>query len=122
MLVGEIQIEPAVLLGDTYVNSAPGRIELGLGFQRIEGGPELRWRWGSAGRFLITAPQPRPEPDAANRPGFRVAVDHEIGKGGAIGGVEQLRTGGQLDEHGGRRHRPVAAQPKGSFATIIKVK
>jgi hypothetical protein len=38
-----------------------------------------------------------------------MAVDQKIGKGGAVGGVEQLRTGSRLDEHGGRRYagRPV---------------
>src|SRR5262249_19287299 len=94
---------------------SPGRIELGLGFQRIESRPELRWRWGSAGRFVITAPQPRPEPDAANRPGFPVAIDHEIGKGGAVGGVEQPRTGSQFDEHGGRGTAPWLHNRKGAL-------
>jgi hypothetical protein len=43
MLVGEIQIEAAVLLGDPHVNSAPRRIEQGSGFECIENRPEHRW-------------------------------------------------------------------------------
>jgi hypothetical protein len=47
--------------------------------------------------------------EAANRPGFTVPIDHEIGKGGAVCRVEQFRAGSQFEEHGGRRHpgRPI---------------
>ena len=40
---------------------------------------------------------------------FPVPIDHDIGEDGAVRGVEQLRTGSQLDEHGGLRYagRPV---------------
>jgi hypothetical protein len=61
LLVGEIKIEATLLLGDLHVNPPSRRIELSLGFQRIESRPERRWRWGAAGRWIIAAPQPRPE-------------------------------------------------------------
>jgi hypothetical protein len=103
MRVGDIQIEATVLFRDAHVNRPPRRIELGLGFQPIKSRPERGWRWSAAGGFVMTAPEPRPESEAANRPGFTVPIDHEIGKGGAVGGVEQLRADCQFEEHGGRR-------------------
>jgi hypothetical protein len=36
MRVGEIQTEPTVLLGDAQIDRSPGRIELGLGFERTK--------------------------------------------------------------------------------------
>jgi hypothetical protein len=103
MLVGEIQIKAAVLLGAPHVNTAPRRIELSLGFERIKSRPERRWRWGSACRVVVAAPEPRPEPEAAHWPGFPVTVDHEIGKGGAVRCMEQLRAGSRFEKHGRRR-------------------
>jgi hypothetical protein len=34
-----------------------------------------------------------------------VPIDHEIGKGGAVRGVEQLRAGSQFQEHGDHRYK-----------------
>ena len=43
--------------------------------------------------------QPGPKPFAADRPGFSVTLDDDIGKGGAGSGVKQLLTQRDVDEH-----------------------
>ena len=42
------------------------------------------------GRLAMAAAQPTVQPLAAYGPGFPVAIDRDVGKGGAGGGVKQL--------------------------------
>ena len=43
--------------------------------------------------------QERAKPFAADRPGFSVALDHDVGKCGANRGVEQVLRSCDVDEH-----------------------
>ena len=62
----------------------------------------------SASRGLvIAAPQPAAKALAADRPGFPVAIDQEIGIGGAGCGVKQPATRRNLGEHVGARQAGV---------------
>jgi len=53
--------------------------------------------------LVIAATQPAAKSLAADRPGFPVTIDQEIGIGGAGGGVEELAARPNLGEHVGRR-------------------
>jgi hypothetical protein len=44
------------------------------------------------GRLAMAAAQPAVQPLAAYGPGFSVAIDRDVGKGGAGGRVKQLST------------------------------
>jgi hypothetical protein len=72
------------------VNGALRPIELGPGFEEIEGRSDSLGARGPAGRLIVLMPQPVPEPGATNGPGFAVSIDLDIRKCGAAGGVEQL--------------------------------
>ena len=63
----------------------------------------LRRAGGAPGRQVIAVPQPASKPLAADRPGFSVAVNDDIGKCGADGGVKQLVTLRDVAEHIGCR-------------------
>ena len=89
--------------GDPDVHRPLRRIEERAGFEQIERGPNRRRVEGCTGRLVMAAPQPSPKPIAADRPRLTSAIDGDISKGGARGGVEQLagQAGAcKIDEHG----------------------
>jgi hypothetical protein len=51
------------------------------------------------GRLVMAAAQPTAQPLAAYGPGFPVAIDRDVGKGGAGGGVKQLARQPNRGEH-----------------------
>jgi hypothetical protein len=104
MLVGEIKVDAAVVLGDTDVDGALGGVKLSPRLEQIElRGYRLPAQDASRG-FVVAATQPAAKALAADWPGFPVAIDQEIGEGGASGGVKQPTTRRNLGEHlGGRQ-------------------
>ena len=80
-------------------------IKLGVGFEQIERRADFRGARGSPRRLVMAAPQPSPEPAAANGPGLTMAIDQEIHKAGPGRRVKELgrhaSTGG---EHISQQH------------------
>src|SRR5262249_21411465 len=115
MLIGEIEIDVSGMLGDADVDRVLGSIKLRPRFQQIECGTDFRRARGLPGRLVIATPQPCPKPLAADRPRFSVAVDHDVGKGGAGGGVKQIITRPNVGEHvGGRQAGARVSTPSAS--------
>jgi hypothetical protein len=102
LVVGKVQIDSTVMLGDADVNTPPGPIKLCPGLKQIEGRADRPGAGGGAGGFVMFPPQPGTKAGAANRPGFPVPIDHEICERGAVGGVKQLGAD-QIGEHIGLR-------------------
>ena len=88
--------------GDTDMDRALGCIELRPGLEQIERRADRRRAQGLPGLLVITAPQPAAQAFAADRPGFPVALDPQIGKGGAGGGMKELDGRRDLEEHVGK--------------------
>ena len=94
-----------------------GGVEERAGFEQIECGPNRRRIEGCPSRLVMAAPQPSPKPIAADRPGLTSAIDGDVSKGGARGGVEQLAAQpahGAIDEHGAMLSRYAGGGPLGS--------
>jgi hypothetical protein len=79
--------------------SGPSNVELSPRFEQIECRADLRCARGRSGRLVIAVPDPTPKPLAPDRPGFPVSIDQDIGEGGAAGGMKQLFTQPDVDEH-----------------------
>ena len=89
IFVGKIKIYAAVVFGDADVNRALRGVKLGARLEQIDGRPDgLRAR-GAAGPLIVSTSQPMPKLPTVNGPGFTMAVDREIGEGGAVGVVKQ---------------------------------
>src|SRR5215475_8856864 len=79
-LIRQIEVDPAVLLGEADRDLALRTVELGLRLKHIEGCVERRRARRIPGAFVVLLAQPTLKALAAKRPGFSVAVDDEIGK------------------------------------------
>ena len=89
--IGEIEVDVALVLGDADMDRPLGAVELRPRLEQIERRVERRSARGVARSPRNSAAAARRRKrSAADRPGLAVTVDHEIGKGGAGGGVKQL--------------------------------
>src|SRR5262249_3169390 len=106
-LISQIEIDATAMLCDTEVNRPLRTVELCLRFEQIERRADRRRARGGPGQLVIASPQPKSKPLAADRPGFPVAVDHEISECRTSGGVEQLAARIDRGEHRGPRQTGV---------------
>src|SRR5262249_35101844 len=67
-----------------------GAIKLRVGLEQIDRGPDFTRAQGSLGGFVVALPQPGSEPMAAYRPRLPVAIDQDVDKAGACGGMKEL--------------------------------
>ena len=91
-------------------------IKLSLCFQEIEGRVDGTGGRGIAGCFIVPPPQPGTHPGAAHRPGLSMAIDDEIRKGGAVGGMKQLGADRDSGEQIGRHDVGVSTTAAGTAA------
>ena len=77
------------MLGDPDRDLALRTIELRLRLEHIERRVQRRRAGRIPGPLVILLPQPGAKALAAQRPGFSVAIDDEIGKCRAVGRMEQ---------------------------------
>ena len=112
-LIRQIEVDQAVVLGEAERDLALRTIELGLRLERIEGCVDRGRARRIPGALVALLAQPGLKALAAQRPGFPVAVDDEIGKAGAVACVKE--PGGRCDieedvraAHGAR---PSSARP-----------
>src|SRR5262245_7185609 len=100
-IITKIEIELSVGPRDANMNATHRRVELGLGLDDIQSGLQsLRvWRTGSC--LEKTPCQPPAKSFAADRPGFAMAVDVEIGEAGPVRCMEKIRRLRESDENGG---------------------
>jgi hypothetical protein len=89
IFVGEVEIGIAVVFSDSDVNRALWGIKLGARLKQIERRPDCLRARGVAGLLIVSTSQPMSKLSAANGPGLTMAVDREIGEGGAVGVVKQ---------------------------------
>jgi len=89
LFVGEVEIDAAVVFGDTDVKRALRGVKLGTRLEQIDRRPDCLRARGATGLLIASTSQPMPKLPAANGPGFSMAVDGEIGEGGAVGVVKQ---------------------------------
>jgi hypothetical protein len=89
IVVGEVEIDAAVVFGDSDMNRALRGVKLGARLKQIERRPDCLRARRAASLLIVSTSQPMPKLPAANGPGFTVAVDHEIGESGAVGVVKQ---------------------------------
>ena len=78
------------MLGEANRDLALRAVKLRLRLEHIEGSVERARARRVPGPLVVLLAQPGTKAFAANRPGFPVAVDDEIGIGGAVGRVEEL--------------------------------
>jgi len=83
------------VLGEADRDVALRTIELGLRLKHIEGCVERGRARGIPGALVVVLAQPGLKALAAQRPGFPMAVDDEIGKAGAVTCVKE--PGGRCD-------------------------
>jgi hypothetical protein len=98
VIVGEIKINVACLLGDADMDRALGSVKLRPHLEQIELQGDCCRAQGARG-LVIAATQPTAKALAADGPGFPVTIDQEIGKSGAAGGVKERLTRRNLGEH-----------------------
>ena len=103
IFVGEVEIDAAVVFGEPDVNRALRSVKLGARLEQIDRRSNCLRARGAAVPLIVSTSQPMPKLSAANGPGFTMAVDHEIGKGGAIGAVKQRF--GRAGKGKGKGHR-----------------
>jgi hypothetical protein len=77
------------VFGDADVNRTFRRVKLGARLKQIDRRYDCLRARGAAGILIVSTSEPMPKLSAANGPGFTMAVDREIGEGGAIGAVKQ---------------------------------
>jgi hypothetical protein len=115
-LIRQIEVNQAVVLGEPDRHFALRTIELGLRLQHIEGYVERGRARRTPGPLVVLLAQPGLKVLAAQRPGFPVAVDDEIGKAGAVACVKE--PGGRCDiEEDVRRAHGVRPSSARSMAT-----
>ena len=88
-------------------------IELGLRLKHNEGCVQRRRARRIPGALVVLLAQPGLKSLAAQRPGFPVAVDDEIGKAGTVGCVKEPRGRCNIEEDVRAAHaaRPSFARP-----------
>src|SRR5262249_10502094 len=94
----QIEVDQAVLLGEADRDLALRTIELGLRLERIEGCVQRRRARRIPGALVVLLAQPGLKALAAQRPGFPVAVDDEIGKAGAVACVKEPGSRGDTEK------------------------
>jgi hypothetical protein len=112
-LIRQIEVDQAVLLGEADRDFVLRTIELGLRLKRIEGCVQRGRARRIPGPLVVLLAQPGPKALAAQRPGFPVAVDDEIGKAGAVACVKEPggRCGIEEDIRAAHGVRPSSAWP-----------
>src|SRR6516225_4654638 len=103
IFVGEVEIGVAVVFSDSGVNRALRGVKLGARLKQIERRPDCLRARSAAGLLIVPTSQPISKLPATNGPGFTMAVDREIGEGGAIGVVKQRF--GRTGKGNGKGHR-----------------
>src|SRR5262249_12990215 len=83
-LIRQIEVDQAVVLGEAERDLALRTIELGLRLERIEGCVERGRARRIPGALVVVL-----KALAAQRPGFPLAIDDEIGKAGAVAAVTE---------------------------------
>jgi hypothetical protein len=78
-----------VVFSDSDVNRALRGVKLGARLKQIERRPDCLRARGVAGLLIVSTSQPMSKLSAANGLGLTMAVDREIGEGGAVGVVKQ---------------------------------
>jgi hypothetical protein len=104
----KVKINLTGMLGDADMHRSLRAIKLCPRLKQIEHRPDRLGAQRCAGLLIVAPPQSGPEPFAANGPGLPVTVDQEIGKCGAGGGVKQLASDREVDEHTEGALRPKA--------------
>src|SRR5215468_7306286 len=92
-----------VVFGDSDVNRAFRGVKLGARLKQIERRPDCLRARGASGLLIVSTSQPMSKLSAANGPGLAMAVDREIGEGGAVGVVKQRC--GRAGKGKGKGHR-----------------
>src|SRR5262249_22666909 len=112
-LIRQIEVDRAVLLGETHRDLALRSIELRLRLQHIEGCVERGWARCIPGALVVLLAQPGLKTLAAKRPGFPVVVHSEVGEAGAIACVKEPGGGcdTQQDVRAAHGVRPSSARP-----------
>jgi len=112
-LIRQIEADQAVLLGEADRDLALQTIELGLRLKHIEGCVQRGRARRILGALVVVLAQPGLKALAAQRPGFPVAVDDEIGKAGAIACVKEPGGRCDIEEEVRAAHgaRPSSARP-----------
>ena len=103
IFVGEVEIGVTVVFGDSDVNRALRGVKLGARLKQIERRPDCLRARGASGLLIVSTSQPMSKLSAANGPGLAMAVDREIGEGGAVGVVKQRC--GRAGKGKGKGHR-----------------
>src|SRR5262249_20116939 len=93
--IRQIEVYQTVLFGKADRDFSVRTVELGLRLKHIEGCVERGRARGIPGALVVVLAQPGQKALAAQRPGFPVAVDDEVGKAGAVAAVKEL--GGRCD-------------------------
>src|SRR5262249_59474216 len=93
-----------VVFSDSDVNRALRGIKLGARLKQIERRPDCLRARGVAGLFIVSTSQRISKLSAANGPGFTMAVDREIGEGGAVVVVKQGCGGAGKGKGKGHRY------------------
>src|SRR5262249_32378886 len=83
-LIRQIEVDQSVLLGEADRDLALRTIELGLRLKHVEGCVERGRARRIPGALVVLLAKPGLKALAAQRPGFPVAIDDEIGKAGAV--------------------------------------
>src|SRR5262249_29689747 len=111
-LIGQIEVDQAILLGKAERDLALRTIELGLRLERIEGCVQRGRTRRIPGALVVVLAQPRLKALAAQRPGFPVAIDDEIGKAGAVACVKEPSGRRDIEEYVRAAHgvRPSSAR------------
>ena len=89
IFVGEVEIGAAVVFSEADVNRPLRGVKLGARLEQVDRRPDCLRARGATGLLIASTSQPMPKLPAANGPGFSMAVDGEIGEGGAVGVVKQ---------------------------------
>jgi hypothetical protein len=104
------------MLGEANRDLALRAVKLRLRFDHIEGSVQRARARCVPGPLVVLLTQPCTKAFAANRPGFPVTVDDEIGIGGAVGRVEEPGGGCDIQQDIGAAHG-VRPSPAGLLAT-----
>jgi hypothetical protein len=106
--IAEVEIEPAVEPADANMDLPFRRIEMRLGLDDVQRRLKRFRTWRTAHLLEESAGEPAAEALAADRPGFAMAIDIEVGEAGAVRCVEQFGGLGEADQDIGLR-RPAPA-------------
>ena len=101
------------MLGEAERDLALGTIKLGLRFEYVKGCVQRSGARRIPGALVVLLAQPSLKALAAQRPGFSVAVDDEVGKARAVAGVKELggRCDTEEDVRAAHSVRPSSARP-----------